>query len=109
MHLIQVAKAEETAAQIDVELKALQSTLENIESARPFEDLTVCILILRLRASFALHKALILTYPYDRPKMLAGLILKSEKLSTLWSRRANGPYLVSLLYGISLVCTLPCC
>ncbi|THH21031.1 hypothetical protein EW146_g442 [Bondarzewia mesenterica] len=36
-----VAKAQETAAQIDVELKDLQATLANIEEARPFEDLTV--------------------------------------------------------------------
>jgi len=36
-----VEKAQATAAQIDVELKELQSTLANIEEARPFEDLTV--------------------------------------------------------------------
>ncbi|KAI0069175.1 ATP synthase d subunit [Artomyces pyxidatus] len=36
-----VAKAKETEAQIDVELKDLQATLANIEEARPFEDLTV--------------------------------------------------------------------
>ncbi|PVG01003.1 mitochondrial ATP synthase [Serendipita vermifera] len=36
-----VAKAEATASEIDVELKALQATLANIEDARPFEDLTV--------------------------------------------------------------------
>jgi len=36
-----VAKAKETEAQIDVELKDLQATLANIEDARPFEDLTV--------------------------------------------------------------------
>jgi F-type H+-transporting ATPase subunit d len=37
----QVEKATATAAQIDVELKELQTTLANIEEARPFEDLTV--------------------------------------------------------------------
>ncbi|KIP09828.1 hypothetical protein PHLGIDRAFT_115984 [Phlebiopsis gigantea 11061_1 CR5-6] len=36
-----VAKAQETADKIDVELKDLQATLANIEDARPFEDLTV--------------------------------------------------------------------
>ncbi|KAG8218336.1 ATP7, subunit D of the stator stalk of mitochondrial F1F0 ATP synthase [Butyriboletus roseoflavus] len=36
-----VEKAKETAQKIDVELKALQATLANIEEARPFEDLTV--------------------------------------------------------------------
>ncbi|KAG9104114.1 ATP synthase d subunit [Ceratobasidium sp. 370] len=36
-----VAKAEETSVKIDEELKNLQSTLANIEDARPFEDLTV--------------------------------------------------------------------
>jgi F-type H+-transporting ATPase subunit d len=36
-----VAKAQETEKHIDVELEDLQATLKNIESARPFEDLTV--------------------------------------------------------------------
>jgi len=36
-----IAKAKETEAQIDVELKDLQATLANIQDARPFEDLTV--------------------------------------------------------------------
>jgi len=36
-----VAKAQETADKIDVELRDLQATLANIEEARPFEDLTV--------------------------------------------------------------------
>ncbi|KAI9428612.1 mitochondrial ATP synthase [Lactarius indigo] len=36
-----VAKAKETEAKIDVELKDLQATLSNIQDARPFEDLTV--------------------------------------------------------------------
>ncbi|KAG8834577.1 ATP synthase d subunit [Serendipita sp. 399] len=36
-----VENAEATAAGIDVELKALQATLANIEDARPFDDLTV--------------------------------------------------------------------
>jgi F-type H+-transporting ATPase subunit d len=40
----QVEKATATAAQIDVELKELQTTLANIEEARPFEDLTVRLL-----------------------------------------------------------------
>ncbi|EPQ59517.1 mitochondrial ATP synthase [Gloeophyllum trabeum ATCC 11539] len=36
-----IAKAKETEEKIDSELKELQSTLANIEEARPFEDLTV--------------------------------------------------------------------
>ena len=40
-----MSKAEATAAAIDVELKALNATLANIEDARPFEDLTVCSLV----------------------------------------------------------------
>jgi len=36
-----IAKAKETEAKIDVELKDLQATLANIQDARPFEDLTV--------------------------------------------------------------------
>ncbi|KII95940.1 hypothetical protein PLICRDRAFT_48866 [Plicaturopsis crispa FD-325 SS-3] len=35
-----VAKAQETAEKIDLELKDLQATLANIEDARPFEELT---------------------------------------------------------------------
>ncbi|KAI0029524.1 ATP synthase d subunit [Vararia minispora EC-137] len=35
-----VAKAKETEAQIDIELKDLSATLKNIEDARDFEDLT---------------------------------------------------------------------
>ncbi|KAF5322908.1 hypothetical protein D9619_001053 [Psilocybe cf. subviscida] len=36
-----VAKAQETEQKIDIELKELQATLANIETARPFEQLTV--------------------------------------------------------------------
>ncbi|KDR83516.1 hypothetical protein GALMADRAFT_235706 [Galerina marginata CBS 339.88] len=36
-----VAKAKETEEKIDVELKQLQETLDNIEQARPFDQLTV--------------------------------------------------------------------
>lgn len=39
-----VKSAEETKGKVDAELKDLEATLKNIESARPFEDLTVvCI------------------------------------------------------------------
>ena len=36
-----VKSAEETKARVDGELKELETTLKNIETARPFEDLTV--------------------------------------------------------------------
>lgn len=36
-----VKNAEETKGKVEAELKELQKTLENIETARPFEDLTV--------------------------------------------------------------------
>merc|ERR1711967_991 len=36
-----VKSAEETKGKVDAELKDLEATLKNIESARPFEDLTV--------------------------------------------------------------------
>ncbi|RDW80097.1 ATP synthase D chain [Coleophoma cylindrospora] len=36
-----VKNAEETKGRVDLELKDLQKTLDNIETARPFEDLTV--------------------------------------------------------------------
>ena len=39
-----VKSAEETKGKVDAELKDLEKTLKNIETARPFEDLTVvCI------------------------------------------------------------------
>ncbi len=39
-----VKSAEETKGKVDAELQDLEKTLKNIESARPFEDLTVvCI------------------------------------------------------------------
>lgn len=39
-----VKSAEETKGKVDAELKDLEATLKNIETARPFEDLTVvCI------------------------------------------------------------------
>lgn len=36
-----VKSAEETKGKVDAELKDLEKTLKNIETARPFEDLTV--------------------------------------------------------------------
>ena len=36
-----VKSAEETKGKVDSELKELEKTLTNIETARPFEDLTV--------------------------------------------------------------------
>jgi F-type H+-transporting ATPase subunit d len=36
-----VKNAEETKGKVDLELKDLEKTLKNIETARPFEDLTV--------------------------------------------------------------------
>lgn len=36
-----VKSAEETKGRVDAELKDLDKTLENIQTARPFEDLTV--------------------------------------------------------------------
>jgi hypothetical protein len=36
-----VKSAEETKTKVDAELKDLEKTLKNIETARPFEDLTV--------------------------------------------------------------------
>ena len=42
-----VKSAEETKGRVDGELKDLQKTLENIEQARPFEDLTVVCVVPR--------------------------------------------------------------
>lgn len=43
-----VKSAEETKGRVDGELRELEKTLENIETARPFEDLT----IVGVRSSF---------------------------------------------------------
>ena len=43
-----VKNAEETKGAVENELKALDKTLENIETARPFEDLTVVCLVYTL-------------------------------------------------------------
>jgi F-type H+-transporting ATPase subunit d len=44
-----VKSAEETKGRVDAELRDLDKTLENIETARPFEDLTVvCAGVFRL-------------------------------------------------------------
>lgn len=45
-----IKNAEETKGRVDLELKDLQKTLENIETARPFEDLTVVCASSRRRA-----------------------------------------------------------
>lgn len=43
-----VKSAEETKGKVDAELRDLEKTLKNIETARPFEDLTVvCIVPMR--------------------------------------------------------------
>jgi F-type H+-transporting ATPase subunit d len=43
LYFAQSTSADETVKKIDEELKDLEATLANIESARPFEDLTVRI------------------------------------------------------------------
>ena len=40
-----VRGAEETKGKVEVELRNLEMTLDNIETARPFEDLTVVSLV----------------------------------------------------------------
>ena len=41
-----VKSAEETKGKVDDELRELETTLKNIETARPFEDLTVVSVLL---------------------------------------------------------------
>ena len=41
-----VKSAEETKGKVDDELRELETTLKNIETARPFEDLTVVSVVL---------------------------------------------------------------
>jgi F-type H+-transporting ATPase subunit d len=51
-----VENAQATKGKVEAELQNLQKTLENIETARPFEDLTV------VRTSFAKLRASVVTY-----------------------------------------------
>jgi hypothetical protein len=46
-----VKNAEETRGAVEAELKALDKTLQNIETARPFEDLTVVRLLIQVSIS----------------------------------------------------------
>lgn len=85
---MQVEKAQATAAQIDVELKELQATLANIEEARPFEDLTVRLLLLVLEYILILFVCLL------RWRTSATPTHGYWKQSRPWSRKANGLYLV---------------
>jgi F-type H+-transporting ATPase subunit d len=50
-----IKNAEETKGKVDLELKDLEKTLANIESARPFEDLTV-VCIAHLMGHFVRHE-----------------------------------------------------
>lgn len=52
-----IKNAEETKGKVDKELDSLKKTLENIETARPFEDLTVvCFFLLSLCVSSGILK-----------------------------------------------------
>lgn len=51
-----VKSAEETKSKVDAELKDLEKTLKNIETARPFEDLTVVRIRRRWKAPRARKK-----------------------------------------------------
>lgn len=45
-----IKNAEETKGKVDLEMKDLEQTLKNIETARPFDELTVVCIAVALRS-----------------------------------------------------------
>ena len=80
----QVESAKKAAAKIDSELTNLQATLKDIESARPFEDLTVR---LKMHTCGVCAETSIVNRPQTSPRPVPN----SQRLSRRWSRTANGP------------------
>jgi len=91
-----VKSAEETKGRVDAELRDLDKTLENIETARPFEDLTVvCAGVFRLGCT--MHRRW-LTIPQD--EVAAARPDIDERTTQLVSKGRWGVpgYKVSLLW-----------
>jgi hypothetical protein len=91
-----VESAKQTSTKIEEELKQLQSALEDIESARPFEQLTVsgppsspspALLVQRGLNNISLLFLRWKKWPRRAPR--------SKRRWRLWSRRASGPFLVT--------------
>lgn len=80
-----VQSAEQTKGKVETELVNLKKTLDNIETARPFEDLTVVC------CGFAIYNCCILMIlsSFFRTKLLP-LSLRSMRRPPRWSPRANG-------------------
>lgn len=81
-----VKSAEETKGRVDGELRALEETLKNIETARPFEDLTVVSIQVGISE---LHAAMLISVCAFRTKLR-----RHAQTSTLeqnsWYRRGVG-------------------
>lgn len=83
-----VKNAEQTREKVELELKDLQKTLQNIESARSFEELTVvCVHWLQWRSSGMTDK--VLTCGYYRT-MLPLQSLPLMRRPPSWSPRVAG-------------------
>lgn len=89
--------AEETKGKVEEELRSLQKTLDNIETARPFEDLTVVCHLLPVNLARAWigdryqidsAKMTDLAFPY-RMRLLV-LNRRSTKRQHRWCPRVNG-------------------
>ena len=91
-----VKSAEETKGKVDAELKDLEKTLKNIETARPFEDLTVvciCNASHRRRWEMSYHVIGMLTLTFRMRLWLHGRISTSVCLSLC--QRVAGKYLAT--------------
>lgn len=83
-----VKNAQATKEKVDLELQDLTKTLQNIEQARPFEDLTVVCIQLGIRAGRFLGKLEMLMGHYRM--MLPPLSLRSMRRHPSWSPEAAG-------------------
>ena len=101
-----VKSAEETKGKVDAELKDLEKTLKNIETARPFEDLTVvCIwrtLCTLLKRRFR-HVIGLAKLSFRTRSLLHDQTSTSEYLSSF--RKVAGTYQATRCVSLSILLT----
>lgn len=83
-----VKNAEETAGLVETELKDLEKTLTNIQSARPFEDLTVVCYSMENPAGTKLPSLIWLTPCYRTKSWPPSLLLRN--VLRRWSATTGG-------------------
>ena len=86
-----VKSAEETKGRVDGELRDLEKTLKNIETARPFEDLTVVSIEM---TSFRNCVAILISVWRYRTKLRRHALISTLEQSS-WYRRGVGTSLAT--------------